>query len=164
MCSQQKQPTRSSQNVSASLWLRLIIGLVSVSLLAVATASAVLYVRFKAKNTQFHEETLRNQAALISDFVKKAAPGPIELPDYVTEAFKANSGRYAVVDRDGQLLAASPGVTRPIAAINVAAPKDFFVLQPADKQPPFYGLSVRTPYGDEFGMGAGRLPSRQYRL
>ena len=63
MCSQQKQPTTSSQNVSASLWLRLIIGLVSVSLLAVATASAVLYVRFKAKNTQFHEETLRNQAA-----------------------------------------------------------------------------------------------------
>ena len=33
----------------------------------------------------------------------------------------------------------------PIAAINVAAPKDFFVLQPADEQPPFYGLSVRTP-------------------
>ena len=149
MCSQQRQQTTSSQNASASLWLRLIVGLVSVSLLAVATASAVLYVRFKAKNTQFHEQTLRNQAGLISDFVKKAAPGPIELPAYVTEAFKANSGRYAVVDRNGQLLAASPGVTRPIAAINVTTLKDFFVLQPADEQPPFYGLSVRTPYGDE---------------
>ena len=65
---------RSPQKVSASLWLRLIVGLVSVSLLAVGAASAALYVRFKAKNSEFREQTLRNQAALITDYLKKA-PG-----------------------------------------------------------------------------------------
>ena len=149
MCSLPRPQANSSQSPTASLWLRLIVGLVGVSLLAVGTASAVLYVRFKAKNTQFHEQTLRNQAALISDFVKKIAPAPIELSSNVTEEFRANSGRYAVVDRNGHLLAASPGVTLPITAINTKAARDFFVLQPDDDQPPFYGLSVRTAYGDE---------------
>ena len=108
MCSQTRPPVRSPQKVSASLWLRLIVGLVSVSLLAVGAASAALYVRFKAKNSEFREQTLRNQAALITDYLKKAPAGPIVLPAYVIEEFKANSGRFAVVDRDGKLLAASP--------------------------------------------------------
>jgi signal transduction histidine kinase len=139
---------RSPQKVSASLWLRLIVGLVSVSLLAVGAASAALYVRFKAKNSEFREQTLHNQAALITDYLKKTPEEPIELPAYVTEEFKANNGRYAVVDRDGKLLAASAGVTAPLSAINSAEPRDFFVLQP-DQEQPYYGLSVRTPFNDE---------------
>jgi hypothetical protein len=59
-------PVRSPQKVSASLWLRLIIGLVSVSLLAVGAASVALYVRFKAKNSEFREQTLQNQASLVT--------------------------------------------------------------------------------------------------
>ena len=58
------------------------------------------------------------------------------LPAYVIEEFKANSGRYAVVDRDGKLLAGSQGVTAPLTAINVAAGTDFFVLQP-DRRAPY---------------------------
>ena len=139
---------RSPQKVSASLWLRLIVGLVSVSLLAVGAASAALYVRFKAKNSEFREQTLRNQAALITDYLKKAPAGPIVLPAYVIEEFKANSGRFAVVDRDGKLLAGSQGVTAPLTAISSEEPRDFFVLQP-DREQPFYGLSVRTPFNDE---------------
>ena len=135
---------RSPQKVSASLWLRLIVGLVSVSLLAVGAASAALYVRFKAKNSEFREQTLRNQAALITDYLKKAPGRPIVLPTYVVEEFKANSGRFAVVDRKGGLLAASQGVTAPLTAINYEEPRDFFVLQP-DQEQPYYGLSVRTP-------------------
>jgi signal transduction histidine kinase len=139
---------RSPQKVSASLWLRLIVGLVSVSLLAVGAASAALYVRFKAKNFEFREQTLHNQAALITDYLKKAPEGPIALPAYLVEEFKANSGRFAVVDRSGKLLAASQGVTAPLAAINSEQPRDFFVLQP-DQEQPFYGLSVRTPFNNE---------------
>ena len=139
---------RSPQKVSASLWLRLIVGLVSVSLLAVGAASAALYIRFKAKNYEFREQTLRNQAALITDYLKKAPEEPIELPAYVVEEFKANSGRFAVVDREGKLLAASQGVTAPLAAINSEQPRDFFVLQP-DQEQPYYGLSVRTPLSDK---------------
>jgi signal transduction histidine kinase len=139
---------RSPQKVSASLWLRLIIGLVSVSLLAVGAASAALYVRFKAKNFEFREQTLQNQAALITDYLKKAPEGPITLPSYVIEEFKAHGGRFAVAGPNGQLLASSQGVTAPLAAINSEEPRDFFVLEP-DREQPYYGLSVRTPFNDE---------------
>jgi len=73
MCSQIKPAVRSNpQKTTPSLWLRLIVGLVTVSLLAVGAASGALYVRFKAKNSEFREQTLRNQASLIADYVKKA--------------------------------------------------------------------------------------------
>jgi signal transduction histidine kinase len=149
MCSQTSLPVRSPQKVSASLWLRLIVGLVSVSLLAVVAASGALYVRFKAKNLEFREQTLDNQAGLIADYVKKAPKAPLELPSYITEEFKANNGRYAVVGRDGTLLAASPGITAPITPVKISEGKRSFVLQQEKDQPPYYGLSVRTPYGDE---------------
>ena len=148
MCSQISPPVPSPQKVSASLWLRLIIGLVSVSLLAVGAASAALYVRFKAKNFEFREQTLQNQAGLITDYLKKAPEGPITVPPYVIDEFKANSGRFAVVDRDGQLLASSQGVEAPLAVLNSKEPRDFFVLEP-DQEQPYYGLSVRTPFNDE---------------
>jgi signal transduction histidine kinase len=140
---------RSPQNVSPSLWLRLIVGLVSVSLLAVGAASGALYVRFKAKNLQFREETLRNQAGVIVDYLKTAPEGPIQLPRYVAEGFKTNNGRYAVVGRNGELLAASPGVAAPLAAINSSDPQDYFVLQPDEEQQAYYGMSVRTLYADQ---------------
>ena len=56
----------------------------TVSLLAVAAASGALYYRFKAKNTEFREQTLRNQASLITDYLKTAPQGPFELPRDVT--------------------------------------------------------------------------------
>jgi signal transduction histidine kinase len=136
----------SRQNPSASLWLRLIVGLVSVSLLAVGAASAALYVRFKAKNTQFREQTLALQAGVIEHYLKnlKTVPdGEIQLPSYVTEGFTVNHGRYSIVAKDGTLLAASPGVTAPLASIDPSAPRGLFVLQPNEDRPPYYGLSVR---------------------
>jgi signal transduction histidine kinase len=137
----------SQQPASASLWLRLIIGLVSVSLLAIGAASGLLYIRFKAKNVQFHEETLRNQAGGIVDYLKTAPDGPILLPAYVTQSFKANAGKYAIVAKNGELLAASAGVSAPLAAINSSETRNSFVLQPDADQLPYYGLSERTPFG-----------------
>jgi hypothetical protein len=141
---------RNSEGVSPSLWLRLIIGLVSVSLLAVGAASGALYLRFKAKNWEFREQTLRNQAGVIADYLKSAPDGPIQLPNYVTETFTTNNGRYAIVDKSRQLLAGSAGVTAPLAAINPSEPRDSFALQADENEAPYYGLSVRTPF-------AGRL-------
>ncbi len=135
---------RSPQAVTASLWLRLIVGLISVSLLAVAAASGALYVRFKAKNSEFREQTLRNQAQLIVDYVKKAPEGQLELPAYVKEAFKTNNGRYAVVDSKGALLAASSGITAPLTVVNPSQGRDFFTLQTDADQPPYFGFSTKT--------------------
>jgi len=148
MCSQTNPPVRSPQKITASLWLRLILGLVSVSLLAVIVASGVLYVRFKAKNSEFREQTLSNQGRLIADYVKRAPEGPLELPAYITEAFKANGGRFAVVGRDGTLLVTSPGVTAPLAATSDAEGRDLFILEPEKDPIPYYGLSMRTTRGD----------------
>ena len=131
------------------MWLRLIIGLVSVSLLAVATASGVLYVRFKAKNTQFREQTLSVQASVIANYLKEAPEGPIHLPNYVIEDFKANNGRFAVVAADGTLLAASSDVTAPLTAVNPLRQRDLFLLQPNGDQQPYYGLSQRTVFGNQ---------------
>ena len=121
--------------------------LVSVSLLAVVAASGALYVRFKAKNTEFREQTLHNQAGLIADYVKKAPKGQLELPSYITEEFKANNGRYAVVDRDGTVLAASPGITAPLTAVNISEGR---LLCPSTGRGPasLLGLSMRTSSGD----------------
>ncbi len=129
---------------SASLWLRLIVGLVSVSLLAVGAASGALYVRFKAKNSQFREQTLGLQAGVIEHYLKTAPDGPIQLPNYVTEGFRVNNGHYSIVAANGTLLAASPGVTAPLATINRSASHGLFVLQPNEARQPYYGLSVRT--------------------
>jgi len=146
MCSQINQQVNDARP-SASLWIRLIVGLVSVSLLAVAAASGALYYRFKAKNTEFHEQTLRNQAALITDYLKTAPDGTLQLPQDVIERFQANSGRYVIVDRSGLVLAASPGVTAAFTATNPSAIRNFFVLQPNQDEPPYYGLSARTTFG-----------------
>jgi signal transduction histidine kinase len=132
------------KNPSPSLWLRLIVGLVGVSLLAVGAASGALYVRFKAKNTQFREQTLGLQAGVIVHYLKTAPDGPIQLPSYVTEGFRVNNGRYSIVTANGELLAASPGVTAPLATINRSEPRGLFVLQPNESRPPYYGLTVRT--------------------
>jgi signal transduction histidine kinase len=135
------------RKITASLWLRLIVGLVSVSLLAVGAASAALYVRFKAKNTEFREQTLRNQAGLIADYLRKAPHGRLELPSSITNTFKVNNGRFAVVDAKGGLLAASPGVGAPLSAVNPSEKRDYFVFQPDENDPPYYGLSLRTTFG-----------------
>ena len=87
--------------------------------------AAPFIFRFKAKNTEFREQTLRNQASLITDYLKKAPPGPLELPQDVIDRFKANNGRYAIIDRNGTLLTASPGLTEALTATNASATPQF---------------------------------------
>ena len=147
MCSPTGQEMPSPAKVTSSLWLRLIVGLVGVSLLAVVAASGALYVRFKAKNSEFREQTLRIQANLIADYLRDYPKQPLVLPPNVTQSFEVNNGRYAVVDRSGNLLAASAGVSAPLVAVDPGEGRHLFVLQPDEHQLPFYGLSLRTMYG-----------------
>jgi signal transduction histidine kinase len=107
----------------------------------------MLYVRFKAKNTQFREQTLSLQAGVLAHYLKTAPDGPLHLPSYVTEGFTVNNGRYAIVTRDGTLLAGSAGVTSPLTPLNPLEQRGLFVLQPVGEQPPYYGLSARALFG-----------------
>jgi signal transduction histidine kinase len=128
------------------LWFRLIVGLVAVSLLAVAAASVGLYLRYEATNSQFREQTLRNQAQLITQYLTINPDNPVQLPSYLTEQFKRGTGKYAIVDYKGALLAASPGAAGPLSPINRAESRHYFILQPEGGSAAYYGLSVKAEH------------------
>jgi signal transduction histidine kinase len=124
-----------------SLWIQLGLALVASSLVAIAVASVILYVRFKSTNSTFREHTLRNEVRVISKYLKRV-PGnaPLILPPDLLQAFQEASGQYAIVDEAGVPLTASPGVTAPLSPIDPSQPLDYFVLE-AQTGEPLYGLS-----------------------
>ncbi len=131
---------------SKSLWIQLAVALAASSLVAVGTASVILYERFQATNSTFREHTLRNEAQLISKFLSHA-PGQqaIHLPPEILESFHEGKGKYAIVDGAGKLLAGSPGVAAPLNPPAGASPLDYFILEPSEG-PPFYGVSVASEF------------------
>lgn len=134
---------------STSLWLRLIAGLVSVSILAIAAASIMLYLKFKATNSQFRERTLQNQARIISKVLRRSGAGePLQLPD-LSEGFRDGLGKFAIVSDAGELVAASPGVTEPLAPYNPGSEKEYFELSAHGRERPFYGISIPGTFGNK---------------
>lgn len=127
---------------ATSIWLRLIAGLVVVSLLAVAAASVMLYVRFKSTNSQFRERTLQNQARVIAKVLKRTGSGEaLQLPD-LSEGFRDGKGKFAIVSDLGELVSASPGVTGALAPLEKTRKRAFFILQAHGGEPAYYGISI----------------------
>jgi hypothetical protein len=133
---------KASMNRSAkSLWVQLGLALLASSLVAIAVASVILYVRFKSINSTFREHTLRSEAHVISKYLKHVSENvPLVLPADLLQAFQEASGEYAIVDEAGVLLTASPGVTTPLSGIDPSQPRDYFVLEMKAGEP-LYGLS-----------------------
>jgi signal transduction histidine kinase len=124
-----------------SLWIQLGLALVASSLVAIAVASVILYVRFKATNSTFSEHTLRNETHIIGKYLRRVHDdGPLTLPPDLLQAFQEASGKYAIVDEKGAVLAGSSGVTAPLSAIDPNQPLDYFALQ-GQAGGPLYGLS-----------------------
>jgi hypothetical protein len=64
-----------------SLWIQLGLALVASSLVAIAVASVILYVRFKATNSTFSEHTLRNETHIIGKYLRRVQDdAPLNLP------------------------------------------------------------------------------------
>ena len=129
------------KSTAKSLWIQLGLALIASSLVAIAIASVILYVRFKSTNSTFREHTLRNEAHVISKYLKHV-PGnaPLRLPPDLLQAFQEASGEYAIIDEAGTVLTATPGVTAPLSPIDSTQPRDYFVLE-AQTGEPLYGLS-----------------------
>ena len=133
----------------SSLWLRLIGGLVAVSMLAVIAASIMLFLKFKATNSQFRERTLQSQARVLSKVLRRTGSGePLQLPD-LSEGFRDGKGKFAIVSEAGELVAASPGVKTALAPYSPSAEQEFFLLGAKANEPPFYGISIPTTYASK---------------
>lgn len=132
-----------------SMWARLIGGLVAVSVLAVGTASTMLYLRFKSTNSQFRERTLQSQAKVISKVLRRSGAGePLELRD-LSDGFQDGKGKFAIVSAAGELVAASPGVTAALAPVNQGEKRDYFVLHGHGREPVFYGVSIPSTFASK---------------
>jgi len=129
-----------------SLWLRLIAGLLSLSLVAIGFASAMFLYRFRVTDLRSREQILEVQAGVIAKVLQRAGSGePFQLSD-LSEGFRDGQGKYAVISERGELVAASVGVKAPLSAINAETPRDFFVLHASSKEAPYYGISTRSTY------------------
>ena len=133
-----------------SIWFRLIVGLVGVSLLAAAATSLLIYERFIATNSAFRDRTLQNDARVISKLLRRAAEGrPLQLPDFLADEFQQGKGKFAVVSKYGVLVAGSPGVTGPLAPIDDADQRDFFLTSGGSDSQRLYGFTLHGAYGSK---------------
>jgi signal transduction histidine kinase len=140
------KPARAPR--AQSIWVRLIIGLVAVSLLAAAATSLLIYERFIATNSAFRDRTLQNDARVIAKLLRRAAEGrPLQLPDLLAEGYRQGKGTFAIVSEYGVLLAGSPGVTEPLAPIDDASQRDFFLTDGGGDGQKRYGFMLRGTYG-----------------
>jgi hypothetical protein len=88
-----------------SIWFRLIVGLVGVSLLAAVATSFIIHERFIATNSAFRDRTLQNDARVIGKLLRRAAEGrPLQLPDFLVDGFQQGKGKFAVVSQHGVLV------------------------------------------------------------
>ncbi len=137
---------------SRSLFWRLVAGMVAVSLLAVLATVAFLYVRFDSVNSRFREGTLRSYAELLARevAVRGAEAGRIAASgngalDRTLAEIAHEGGRFAIVQGDGGLAAASPGLDAPLLPPQGEDEPRYFTLPDAGRAEPTYGLSLRVP-------------------
>jgi signal transduction histidine kinase len=124
--------------------------LVAVSLLAAAATSLLIYERFIATNSAFRDRTLQNDARVIAKLLRRAAEGrPLQLPDFLAEGYQLGKGQFAIVSEYGVLLAGSPGVVEPLAPIDNANQRDFFLTSGAGDDHKRYGFMLRATYGEK---------------
>ena len=140
----------AAKSRAQSIWVRLIVGLVAVSLLAAAATSLLIYERFVATNSAFRDRTLQNDARVISKLLRRAAEGrPLQLPDFLADGFQQGKGKFAIVSEHGVLLAGSAGVTGALASIDDADQRDFFLTDGGSDGPKLYGFTLHGTYGSK---------------
>ena len=132
-----------------SLWWRLVISLVGISLVAIGAATFMLYERFKVTNSTFRDRTLQNHARIIAKYIRRLPAGaPLKLSDTLQVPFQAAHGKYAIVDANGRLLDGSPELSHPLVPTSNLVPKDFFINSEDPTGQTLYGLSVQAPSYD----------------
>ncbi|MGO9173645.1 MAG: sensor histidine kinase [Rhodomicrobium sp.] len=126
-----------------SLWFRLIFGLILGSLAAVLVASLFLYIRFKNVNMEAREQTLQGQARLIAELYESSPQHQVKPPSSYAAYYRDGLGAFAVVWKDGTLVAASVGVAHGFHPVNPEVSREFFAYPQPEGKPAFYGISLR---------------------
>ncbi|MEZ5901505.1 MAG: HAMP domain-containing sensor histidine kinase [Hyphomicrobiaceae bacterium] len=131
-----------------SIWSRLIVGLVTVAVLAALATSYLIYTRFVAINSAFRDRTLQGDAMIMRKLLKRASEGkPLQFPDFLADNFQQGRGKYAIVSDKGVLISGSPGVNEPLAAIDDDKERDFFLSDNDHDGRMLYGYTLRGTYG-----------------
>jgi len=126
-----------------SLWFRLILGLILGSVAAVLAASLFLYIRFKNVNLEARERTLQGQAQLIAKLYESSPQHQVKPPGSYASYYRDGLGAFAVVWKDGTLVAASVGVTQAFHPVDPEVNREFFAYPQPNGKPAFYGISMR---------------------
>jgi signal transduction histidine kinase len=128
-----------------TLFARLVLGLIVVSLCAVAATSGFLYLRYRSINRVLRERTLQSQAAEIARLVHETAPGrQVVLPRSLASDLKDEKAIFAVVLAAGGLLASSADVKGELTSLRSSKAK-FFEMPAMDGGTPLYGISLPVP-------------------
>ena len=109
-------------------------------------AGVFLYFHFYMRNSQLYEHSLRYHINLICRFLENDPGGRVRLDRFLRPQFNNGTGKYAIVDSNGALLAASAGLTKALTPIGATRSGDYFVLGAKGDAASYYGLSVKSEY------------------
>lgn len=127
------------------LFGRLVLGQVAVIACAVGLAAVYMYTRFHNTHSLFYEGTLQ---AFVGDIARDVRGGDgaptARIHAGTVRRIAEQGGRFAVLDGEGRVLAASPGVTEALIGFD-DAPVRYFWLPAPTGDGEVYGLSARLP-------------------
>ena len=125
----------------ASLFVRLLLGMIAVSALAICAATVFLYIRFGDADTQYREGTLRIFTQSLVQAIQEAnGHRPITLPSDIVDHIQSNGGRFTIVDAAHHVIVGSGGMIEPLAPIDGRS-REYFTLKIGGNQQ--FGLSTR---------------------
>jgi signal transduction histidine kinase len=127
--------------VRSTLFMRLAVATALLITLAIGVATLFLYIRFEALNGRFREGTLRSFAhTLARELLITAHSEGLSAPGAIARQVIGDGGVYVLLNQDGAILAAAPGVKEPLVASQ--GPDEQFFMLPRSGSEPLYGLSA----------------------
>lgn len=132
------------RRVTRGLFGRLMLGMVVVSVLAVVTTAAFLYLRFDEVNTRFREGTLHSFAVSIATDVVAGAEPSAPIRQSTVARIAQEGGHFIVLGPTGQRLAGSREVKEAFVPVEDVAER-YFELPRGNSPEALYGISLRLP-------------------
>ncbi|MFG1479994.1 HAMP domain-containing sensor histidine kinase [Xanthobacter sp. V4C-4] len=126
------------------LFGRLMLGMIVVSVFAVCTTAAFLYIRFDAVNTRFREGTLHSFAVSIAKDVDVGVVPSVHIRPSTVRRIAQEGGHFVVLGASGALLASSSDVDEAFVPLEDVEER-YFELPKGNSPEALYGISLRLP-------------------
>lgn len=134
--------------VPKSVWWRLIVGFIVVSCLGAIGTGLFIFDRFVATTSAFRDRTLQNDATIMAKLLEHTAEGQrLNFPDFLADNFQNGRGKYAIIGENSALIAGSAGVSQPLAPLDEAKDRDFFLSDNDHDGRMLYGYTLRSTLG-----------------